>query len=587
MKKYLKAIIACVFCTLVLSSCNASSPSNSNIVTESESLIKEITSSYLTEISTGTFATEIYKSNFTPNISFKDISFKQPQAQDLMNESMTRMTFKIQSVEKAENFFSDLFDKRIKANCFVEISAIDIEGMRAKINDPSLGYLELINLTKANDESLFIKKTIAIKLAYDDTLMKWEIMDNSQLMGLIMDPYRKMSLENPAGKPDTFATEYIQNFLVLDTKEIFAMAIPSTMENWEIENNMERARFFKDNNINMDIAKKLFQYIEIQAEPSQELTAVNPPDNYLEQAIVPVKISFPDITDDLRSLGHQANIDEIVRLLKKNEASNNLFTLEENLYLAVEKDTLTWHIDGDRFFYTIIQSIWNSIYVYPTMDQPDMLQPEEITNSCMNQLTAGLIDNVLLFQTDDSLSSLTKSSIFILDSQTRNRLFIQELLEGYNYTFISIEESKAAPNNYHARYSVSLPDLALLREKILADKETFLPLVKSLIEYKLIRQSDMGNQQELYNTYMDQVKKLMTASNLPLKEYKFELGLYKSNNNSEVHWVALDMSIVEPDQDISLIEFFGSDIANAAVESIIAEGTYSKEDFKEFTSYSF
>ncbi len=588
MKKYLKAIIACVFCTLVLSSCNASSPSNSNIVTESESLIKEITSSYLTEISTGTFATEIYKSNFTPNISFKDISFKQPQAQDLMNESMTRMTFKIQSVEKAENFFSDLFDKRIKANCFVEISAIDIEGMRAKINDPSLGYLELINLTKANDESLFIKKTIAIKLAYDDTLMKWEIMDNSQLMGLIMDPYRKMSLENPAGKPDTFAAEYIQNLLALDTQKLFDMSIPSNNINSQIMGNIIDARFFKDNNIDLEIAKIIFQYVEIEAQPSYKLEPGlgTPPYDCLEESAVPLLISFPDITDGLRSLGHPASQEEIFELLEKNQALGKLTITRESLYLALETNTHIWRTTDNDLFCSVVKKLWNSIYVYPQMPGP-----EEIADTAMKELTLGRIDSVFEFREDDPniIEALKYTRISFSDAK-KNNIFIQTLLEGYDYKVVSVVKSQDQPHMYLATYSVALPDLNLLQKQIKADKETLVPLLKSGVEIRLSNDNAIRNQPalfDLYLSYVEYVRDTMASSTLPVQEYQFEMQFHQDFDSRGENWFIDDFYITKPSLEGSFLDYSNSDIADAVVKSILADGIYGKEDFEDSYFYIF
>ncbi len=373
MKNYLKVLTACIFCTLLFGACNNASSADSNFIAKNESLIKEVVDSYLTEINSGAFAAQLYNSKLSPDLAIKGISFAQPQAQTLMNESMAHMTFKIYGVKSATKSFGDLFDKRIKANCLVEVSVVDIENSLKKINSPFIGYPDIIKWLPQSDKTSITKKNILLTLAYSDENMQWEITNNSQLMNLIMDPYKNMTLENPAGRPDTVVDEFIQSVLIMDTEKILELSGANLEEN-------DLARGLGE--IDLEEMKRVLPYAQIEVITDSNLLPENAIYYWPDIATIPLRVSFPDIRGALRDLGHIASTDEIVELLEKNQDSKRIFFDEQNLHLQMNSQENIWHTI-DEFdstskdygipnvvFKFIVKNVHAAVYNYPYLPDP-------------------------------------------------------------------------------------------------------------------------------------------------------------------------------------------------------------------------
>lgn len=365
MNNYFKVLISCIFCTLILSACSNSPSTSSNLSAENESQIKEITQSYLAEINSGIFATKLYRSKFSPNLSIEELTFTQPQAQDLMNANMTHMTFEIYGVKQAAESFDNIFNKNVTANCLVDVSVIDIENSLKKINNPLLGYSDLIKLLPTSDRTSIMKKSIAIQLAYDEKVGKWEIIDNSQLTKLIIDPYKKMTLPNPVGDPDTIIDEFIQSVRSMDMDRIRELAGVDLVKD---EYNISYSELLKGlEGIDLEAMKQILPYTQIEVIPDSDLLPGGEMYYLPGQVKVPLRISFPNIRADLKNLGRQATTEEIVELLEKKQNSKRIVFDEQILHVQYTSDNQFWRIvelSDEKYgvFKFIVRNVHDSIY---------------------------------------------------------------------------------------------------------------------------------------------------------------------------------------------------------------------------------
>ncbi len=589
MKKYLKILIASILGALLLSACSPSSV-NSNLISDNESLIKEITSSYLTEINSGAFAAEMYNSKFTPSLVIKELSFAQPQAQSLMNESMAYMTFEIYGVKQVNSALDDLFDKRAKANCLVEVSVIDIEDSLKKIDNPFLGYADILKLLPLSHNMSIIKKNIVLKLAYNEEHSKWEIIDNHELTQLIIEPFKRLELDNPAGRPDTIISEYIQSLRSMDIDKIIDLEDGSGKDT--SNSAFELEMFFDRNKINLEDAKKIFPYVKIEVIPD---FSILPDDSMYYSPYsfkVPIRVSFPNIGDSLKNLDHKASIEEIVSLLKKSDNGNMLVFEEQVLELWSETDTKAWRVEGTYDnFKSIVQEVWLSIYSYPYL--PD---PSETSDQYMNYLVTGELSKINSLSMSTFPSWYMGSEFKLKDSGTySNSQFVKELLSDCDYKLTSIEKDLEDQQMYVAKYSVSLPDLQLLLKRITADQEALVPMLKPALEKYLADQANSNDQNRFeekpatleetnfFHSYIEYVKNLTKNEEIPLKEYQIEISVKPFTDMEKSSWYVYDFSLIEPDAANRFTDFFRGtnffNITHEAKKQILAEGVYTRAEF--------
>lgn len=368
MKNYFnKVLISCIFCILLLSSCSSSPSVASNLSAENESLIKEITNGYLIEITSGVFASEMYNSKFSPSLVIDELDFNQPQAQALMNENMTHIEFKIYGVNSANETFRDIFDKRIKANCLVEVSVIDIENSLKKLNNPLLGYADLIKLLPSSNRTSIMKKNIAIQLAYNEEGGKWEIIDSSQLMKLIIEPYKKITLPNPTSELYTIINEFIESVRSVDIDKI--VDLTDNYNQHILSDNFDK--LFYKNTLSLEDAKKIFPYIKIEVTSDYNFLPDDANSYGLGAVKIPIRLSFPNIEDSLIKLGHKASLEELVSLLKKCDENNRVILLED-LFLEIEgnPNTQTWYLVDYGNFKSISMKMYSYICKYTDLSGP-------------------------------------------------------------------------------------------------------------------------------------------------------------------------------------------------------------------------
>ncbi len=622
MKNYFKILIICILGTLLLSSCNNSSSAESSFIAQNESLIKEITSSYLTEINSGAFATQLYNSKLSPELVIKGLSFAQPQAQALMNESMAYMTFKIYGVKPVEESFGDIFDKRIKANCLVEVSVVDIENSFKKINSPFLGYSDLIKRLPQSDKTSITKKNIILKLAYSEEKGKWEIIDNSELIKLVIDPYTRMTLENPAGSPDATVDEFIRSVRSLDTKKLIELSGVNPEEdpfNYGYHNLVDGL------GINLDEMKRILPYVQIEVIPDFDLLPKDEIYYWTNLAKIPLTISFPDIRAALGALNHQASIDEIVDLLEKNQHGQRIIFDEKILSLSFDSSNQVWHTTDEHnsadedygipnvIFKYIVKNVKASIYSHP-----NLLSPVETADQYMKYLSSGDIEKATSLSQSSAPAWYTgKEFVLNRSSSYTNDQIMKELIEGYNYTFLSIDKTEPDINavltvkpddyfrpidkekpdmpTYIAKYSISLPDLSALQSQIYADHETLAPMLKPLLEKYLSSQLPLypqttappteEDERFFYRSYVDYIKSAMKNSNLPVREYEINIILKPAINSPDTNWYIYDFLVLESNSLYSFVNFTDSksfyNVMQAAINLVVFEGVFTREDFAD------